>query len=491
MTTEISTCCAGKSLLVALRDAGVIIAAPCGGNGRCGKCRVRIAGGEFRDAVTGAVVAAGTEVNACRTVCTCAGGIVEVPDTDISVAACSEFHRVWTPDDGQCGIAVDLGTTTISTAIVRMGDGLVLGTLTGLNPQCWRGADVVSRISAADRYLREMRQDAVGTVGTMISRLVDEVGYKEDIHSVAITGNPVMIHIFRGYSPSGMGAFPFKQSFSGEVTDNGADYDLPCADVIFPTSASPFIGSDVTTGVAALDIASRREPCLFADLGTNGEIVMYSGKNYGGRFFAASTSAGPALEGAGISCGVGGVRGAVCVVRDDLSFQTIGNAPVEGICGSGLVDLIAVLLKRGVIDETGFMQPVQFSLPDEPDVALTREDVRQFQLAKAALNAGLEVVASEAGVGIGEIDTCFIAGGLGTYLDKNSARRAGLFPQGFRGQLVCSGNTSLTGAVKTLVSSDFRRRVREEVRNYKIVELATSEMFSDLFIKRMAFEAVK
>jgi uncharacterized 2Fe-2S/4Fe-4S cluster protein (DUF4445 family) len=230
------------------------------------------------------------------------------------------------------------------------------------------------------------------------------------------------------------------------------------------------------------------KPSLLVDLGTNGEAVLCLGEEKGGRLICTSTAAGPALEGAGISCGTGGIAGAVCAVRlidGKLEYDTVMSCPPIGICGSGLVDLISCLLELEIIDETGYMED-DFTLCD--NVTLTQDDVRQFQLAKAAIRAGLEVLLDEGDLTWQDLGHLFIAGGLGNHIHYESAVKVGLFSPNFGGEAKAVGNTSLAGAMAVLRESDALDAIERAAGECTFIELNLSPLFSEEFMMRMSFE---
>lgn len=472
-------------LLNVLRTEGIAVSADCGGRGVCGKCRVKIIEGVFyADGADGKTLPAGSTVRACRTFCAAAGGIVEVAD-DVVCESAKTMRGLAGAD-----VALDVGTTTLEAALVDASTGKIAATHTCLNPQRSFGADVMSRISASADYLGEMRTALLLAVSGIIRDLKEATGYDGPVHRLAVTGNPTMIHIFRGVSPAGLGTAPFTPVFLAEQHDSGAEYGLPVDEVIFPASASAFIGSDITAGVLSCGLAEQVEPVLFVDAGTNSEMVLFTGTAHGGLFFATSAAAGPALEGAGISCGLGGVSGAISAVNGDngtISFETIGHQPPRGICGSGLVDLIAVLLDAKIIDSTGFLRDGAFLIPDASGLSLTQKDIRTFQLAKAAICAGIETLVEESGLTPADLSRIVVAGGLGSRIREKSALRTGLLPRAAAGKIVCIGNTSLSGAVACLAEDGFLGRVAAGAAGFRVLNLNDIPSFSQRFILAMSF----
>jgi len=235
------------------------------------------------------------------------------------------------------------------------------------------------------------------------------------------------------------------------------------------------------------------DPCVIIDIGTNGEMVLFTGKKHGGELIAVSTAAGPAMEGAGISCGVGGITGAICAVKYEnsaLNIKTIGDAAPVGVCGSGLIDLIAALLARGDIDETGFMEDEEAVVArtgDDGELTLTQADVRAFQLAKSALRAGLEALVADNDLETAQVSRLCLAGGLGYYMNIDSAVAVGLLPEELHERVETVGNTALGGAIQCQYDEESVRELSEIAAAIQTRELNQSQTFNDGFIEYMMF----
>jgi uncharacterized 2Fe-2S/4Fe-4S cluster protein (DUF4445 family) len=241
---------------------------------------------------------------------------------------------------------------------------------------------------------------------------------------------------------------------------------------------------------------SRNEDVLLVDIGTNGEMALWkkTPDGSGGRFLCCSTAAGPCFEGAEISCGMGALPGAINSFKPD-KFTTIGNAPPRGICGAGLIDAIAAMKQLGAIDETGALAEcyAQGGFPLADGIALSQKDIRQFQLAKSAVYSGIALLCKKAGMTPETLDAVYIAGGLGFYINPESAVTTGLLPSGFaaapagKNRVSICGNTSLKGAVQCLTDSDFLPRCRQIIANSDLIELASNSDFTDAFADNMFF----
>ena len=464
----------GKNLLKLLEEEQIIISAPCQGKGRCGKCRVAVDG---------------KEALACQT-SVCGDMEIRVPRSEGS--GLSVFSGApWPQGHEGLGVALDIGTTTLAAVLVDMRSGQILESRSMLNPQRVCGADVISRIAACGEGQLSLQRDLIRTAARQLAEQLMPAAKGQAIGPMTVCGNTTMIHIFCGVDPSPIGVAPYTPVFTEMKEYPGAELGLPVETVFVLPSAAGYIGSDVVCGIHSLGDAPGVR--LLADLGTNGELALIMED----RIICASTAAGPALEGANIECGTGGIPGAICAVSDALDFETVSGQPATGICGSGLTDLIAVLLRKGVIDETGALDEecggdLEARIDDQrfylqEDIWLSQKDIRQFQLAKAAINAGIETLCESAGLHCGDVDRLHVAGGLGYYLAEKSMLETGIIPGPFSGKLETPGNTALAGAVRCLLEQE-RARVCAIASSIEVCELTGRSDFSDRFIDAMCFE---
>ena len=383
------------------------------------------------------------------------------------------------------GAALDLGTTTLALLLADRSSGKVLAKESCLNPEAAFGSDVLSRIKACEDKKAVFEQQALVLAKTreLIERAL--AGRNETLTRLVVTGNPTMLHLFAGVDPTPIGSAPFTPVFLQERVFAGSELALPANEVLLLPSVSSYIGADVTADILAADLCSSKENVLLADLGTNGEMVLFSD----GNLYAASTAAGPALEGACIECGTGGVEGAISRVRrteQGFALETIGGAPPKGIAGSGLVDAVACLLRSGELDETGRLakERVFFS----PDVYLTQGDIRAFQLAKGAIRAGMRALLRHAGLREEELSRLLIAGGLGYHIDRASAATTGLIPPAWETRTHAVGNGSLYGGYLALLDEGCRAECGKIAARCKTLDLAADPAFSDDFTDGMLFE---
>ncbi len=422
----------------------------------------------------------------------------------------------------QYGIAVDIGTTTVVCYLVDLTNGEQLDVASRLNAQKSYGGDVISRIAYVAENadgLERLQKEIADQLEDMIKGLAQKNGIEiEYIYNIVIAANTTMLHLLAGLSPEHIAAAPFTPVATEQMVYSasqlGIDINPACRIFMLP-SISGYVGADIVAGILPTGLDQRDELSLMIDIGTNGEIVL--GNNKG--LISCSTAAGPAFEGANIRNGVGGIAGAINTVRledGDIQYTTISNAPPIGICGSGIVDALAVLLDAGIVDETG-----RILLPDELDleagsklserlieiddmpafviakeeesrsgepIVITQKDVREIQLAKAAIAAGTRVLINKMGVTMKEIDCLYLAGGFGSYIDKRNAVRIGLLPKELENKIVAVGNAAGTGALLALQSRELLSRCNDIKAMVKYVELSATPEFQEEYISCMYFE---
>jgi uncharacterized 2Fe-2S/4Fe-4S cluster protein (DUF4445 family) len=409
----------------------------------------------------------------------------------------------------RAALALDIGTTTISALLLDADSGEAADMRSLLNDQRSFGADVMSRINAA-------KNGKTGELFTVINRQVEGIIRHfvqtlklSSIETLAVSGNTVMLHLFTNTDPSSMGELPFTPVFLEGKELPGSALNLSVDRIQILPSISAFIGADITAGLAVLDLSGApgadgknsagEDNLFFIDIGTNGEMALF----HGGRIFCCSTAAGPAFEGAEISCGMGGVEGAINRVEGidgheahdgpeahdgGISWTTIGNVPPRGICGCGLIDAVALMLRRGIIDETGAFTVDEESFTIAPGISLNQRDIRQFQLAKSAIRSGVHILCKNAGIEASEVSRVFIAGGFGFFIREESTLRTGLLPPEFRGRIAVCGNLSLRGARRSLTDENFGASCAKVIERSAVVELASDPAFMDAFAEHMLFE---
>ena len=492
------TCPAG-TVLGDLMQAGGHGHMPCGGHGKCGKCRVTVTG-EVSDptedekrALSPEELGGGIRL-ACRVTVLgdCAVTTTEQGRGQIvthGAFPASMSGRTFDPVWSGYGAAIDIGTTTLAARLYGR-EGKLLSETSRLNPQSAWGADVISRMEAAmagngGKIARIIRRALDG----MLTELAEAASVETaDIGSVVITGNTVMLHLLTETNVEPLTHAPFAaERLFGEVLtakELGLTALDPAAPVYLPPCIAAFIGADTVTSTLASDLRETPETALLCDIGTNGEMVLW----HEGTLYACSTAAGPAFEGAGISMGMSGRVGAIdrVWVRDgSIEAHVIGEGDPVGLCGSGLVDAVAALLDTELLDETGYLEddPVEIAAP----VTIIQEDIRAVQLAKSAIHAGMRTLIHTARLDCDDVATLYIAGGFGSYLDVKNAGKIGLLPEELTDRVTVLGNAALTGAAMLLLCEELRAVCERLAKDTRVVELATNPVFVSEYMERMMF----
>jgi uncharacterized 2Fe-2S/4Fe-4S cluster protein (DUF4445 family) len=470
---------------------------PCGGKGRCKGCRVRVVSGDLpvsarqESMLSPAELAEGWRL-ACGS--RAEGDLVlDIGQWEETILADSSSFA-FTPGRG-LGVAVDLGTTTLVAQLLDRRSGRVLAVESALNPQAAHGADVMSRVQFGIEPAGRERLTGLirAAIGGMVYRLLNAArADAAELCRVVIVGNTVMHHLFCGLDVIPLSIVPFEtghgglQCFTADAL-GWANVGSPRID--FLPSLGSFVGSDILAGLLATRLHERSEPVGLIDLGTNGEIVVGNRE----RMLCASTAAGPAFEGARITMGMRAATGAISEVRLDSGSYTchvIGNTAPRGICGSGLVDAVAAGLELGSILPTGrFADGTKEWLLAHP-VRLNQCDIRELQLAKGAIAAGLQLLVEQWGARPEDLACLYIAGAFGNYINLSSARRIGLIDWP-ADKVQVAGNTALLGAKIALFEpdaegtgeyADLRRRIEH-------VPLASDSRFMDAYVEAMLFPA--
>ncbi|WP_407311292.1 ASKHA domain-containing protein [Desulfosporosinus sp. SB140] len=401
------------------------------------------------------------------------------------------------------GVAIDIGTTGISAYLLDLATGEILRKESCLNPQTEFGGDVLSRISYCLENPQgpdQLRESILGKINELVTDLTGSAARAERIYHVVIAGNTTMLHFVLGVYSGSIAKSPYRPVFLEQVDLKARETGIlicPEGKVTLLPSASGYIGADILAGVVATGFEKKNNPAVFLDIGTNGEIVA----NLGGRLMAASTAAGPALEGMNISCGCRAEEGAIDTfyIDDDyeVHFTTIGGSSPKGICGSGLLDITAAMVKRNLVLAGGRFNPYldsrikarvkdkKFYLTDL--VYISQTDIRQIQLAKGAIAAGVTLLLEEAGLPLDVIEEAVIAGAFGFHINPESIREIGLLPKGFKGKITFVGNSSAEGARLALINKDVMNRIKELKNRIEVLELSTDSRFQDYFVKALGF----
>ncbi len=407
------------------------------------------------------------------------------------------------------GLVADIGTTTITVKLID-DNGNVRAEYTDVNPQRRYGADVLTRIKAANNGKAELLQRLVtDKLADMIKRVMadaetDCTDYAPDRFIIA--GNTVMIHLLLGYSCDKLGTYPFSPatlSYPGTVPEAVQKViGNQCRVYIFPGIAA-FIGGDIVAGIYALandtynsdcsNINTIKKPVLLIDLGTNGELALM----YNGKIYTASTAAGPAFEGGGIAWGTGCIEGAICeafIYGGKAHVRTEGDKSPVGICGTGVIDLVAGLLENAIIDKTGLMHEDYFEhgfdvamTSDGERIRLYQDDIRNIQLAKAAVRAGIELLLRKCGLHYEDISEIYLAGSFGEHLKPENIVKIGLIPKEMSTSVRTAGNTAIAGCVKLLKDDLYEEHIEKLLQKTVNISLAEEEEFNDLLIQYISF----
>jgi len=463
---------------------------PCGGDGTCGKCKIRVIDGDLPiNDIQRRYFSREELSNGWRLACQC---FVKEPMTlelaQWEMAILSDESRFKISGRAGYGVAIDLGTTTLVVQLIDLSSGNVTGVRTALNPQARYGADIMSRIdyAATDDGAQRLRQLIRDQLSDMIQELTgDMVPVEPQIDRVVIVGNTAMHHLFCGVDATPLSRVPFETENDGQFTWKSADigWQIPGNPKIeFLPCLGGFVGSDILAGIIAAGIHQSDEMMALIDLGTNGEVVVGNRA----RILCASTAAGPAFEGAKISMGMRATTGAISKValqNRRMISHIIGGGDPKGICGSGLVDAVACALELGLIDKSGRILDDSGEIVIQAPVVLTRQDIRELQLAKGAIAAGFDILVQHPGISKNNIEKVYIAGAFGNYINVENAMKIGLLDFDHQ-KMAQAGNTALRGAKMALFGSSDYRSIIERCTH---IPLAGDEKFMEIFVENMHF----
>jgi len=420
------------------------------------------------------------------------------------------------------GIAFDIGTTTVAGYLVDLNTGEELSAVAKANPQIIYGDDVISRIGFAQKQkenLEILQREIVNTLNEIIREAARRAGVNiNNIYKITVAGNTCMHHLLLGLDPSYIAPSPYipviKENLNLKAKDIPKLILEPTANIYILPNISAFVGADIVAGILAICMWENEKISLFIDLGTNGEIVLGSKK----KMWTCSTAAGPAFEGARISSGMRAEEGAIDKVKMDnkfITYRVIKDGKVRGICGSGLIDLIAELVKLGLINKSGklidreecnpnlseeikkriingqkgnkFLLVKAKETENRKSIYLTQRDIREVQLAKAAIFAGIKILLKEVNIPQEDIQKILLAGAFGNFIDKKSAIRIGLIPYLPLEKIESVGNAAGRGAEITLLSEKTREICEKISKDIKYIELSSRADFQEEFVEAMFF----
>jgi uncharacterized 2Fe-2S/4Fe-4S cluster protein (DUF4445 family) len=528
----------GENLLDILRHELVDIPAICGGRGTCGKCKVQVLSGEVttitseeKKRLTLAEVESGVRF-ACRL--TVLGDIrirllVKTEDSDrksklmkLPAWSFETIHDYTSKNSkGGYGVAFDIGTTTVVGLLWDIRTAKLMHVIARTNPQRVVGADVISRIQysmKSEESKNHIHELIIECLNQMIHEFTQIIEDRSLLRKICIVGNTAMSQIAQNMDVNQLVKPPFPQGIFTLQQYSGSNSNLAIPDetsVIYLPGIGGHVGSDITAMIVATNIRNYEGVTLAIDIGTNGEIVLAKD----GELVACSTAAGPAFEGASIRCGMRAAKGAiegVAINDKGVELQIIQEEEAEGICGSGLIDAIAAMLDIGVIDETGRIlelaeaieagvsKVIATRLQKTPDgmqfvlqyryakdpIVITQRDIREVQLAKGAISAGMRILMNEMGINKDSLDRIFLAGAFGSYLKIASARRIGLLPNVSLERIHSVGNAAGVGASMAVLAKAYQAECQVIAKTTKQVELSMHDSFQEEFVQCMNFEKV-
>lgn len=499
----------GQSVLDVLIQQDIYLPAICGGRGTCGKCAVRVQNTEAPITEQDTVQFSKTQIkDGYRLACKC------YPEKDCTIEILTdeenEFYIVSSyledgdgdereSDESEPAVVVDIGTTTIAMELIDIRTRKTLSEHSRINGQRVYGADVITRIQAANSMKGQELSDLIREdllIG--LKQLVTDADLSlRDISKIVIAGNTTMCHLLLGFSLEQMGDYPFTphktdtvKVVSKELFDS---LELNCVVTVLPC-ISAFIGGDVVAGAYATGFWKTTKPNMLIDFGTNAEIIL--GNQH--QIVAASTAAGPAFEGGNISCGTGSVKGAISQAKmkaDSFECETIGDGDPVGICGTGLIEIISELKDHAIIDTSGTMKEayakkgyfIAKGKGITSYISVTQNDIREFQLAKSAVRAAIDILLSRYGIKIKDVEHIYLVGGFGFHLNIHKAINIGLLPKEAKHKIKIGGDTALLGCKKFLLDENAAEEM-ERIKNITTeVILSNEEEFNTQFISNMDF----
>lgn len=465
---------------------------PCGGIGECQRCRVRVLSGnlpitpEQRDELTPDQLDAGWRLSCC---CSADENLtLELAQWEAQILT-DDTRFEFVPREG-FGIAIDLGTTTLAAQLLDLTTANVIAVETALNSQAQFGSDLMSRINHAVAHGKrtELKQIIRAQLGELVTGLLKSAGIDgRRVVDIVIVGNAAMHHLFCGLDLVSLSQYPFVPSDPDEKHFRGEElgwFPVPDANVRFLPCIGGFVGSDILAGVRACHLRESEDFVGLIDLGTNGEIVLGNRE----RLVCCSTAAGPAFEASSLSMGMRAITGAITQVRvENRSFacHVAGGGKPSGICGSGIVDAVAAALDLGVVASSGKIADGSASITLAEPVAMTQRDIREVQVAKAAIAAGVRILLDELGISLNNLSRLSLAGAFGNYVNRVSAHRIGLLAMP-PSVVQPSGNTALLGAKLALYDIDGSTD-SELARCIQHIPLNAHPKFQDVFVEEMTF----
>ncbi len=504
------SCFEGEKLSKVILRQDINLAVPCNGKGRCGKCKITLLNGVTEPTVQEQYLLTDDELSknirlACLTATVDGMRITNIFQEDINslkVALGNITVPITAPLFKKYGVAIDIGTTTMAANLYD--NDQLLASASGKNPQSKLGADVISRIEAS---LSGKGVELQSLVSRKINKLIGKmVKYAHitlmDIDYCVITGNTTMLYLLNNKDVFPLSRAPFiaDELYGIELFSSDIGLQLSSdAKVFLPKCISSFVGADITTAVLASHMTDSLHKSLLLDIGTNGEIAFFDGA----KLHCSATAAGPAFEGGELSCGTQGINGAIHSISwkdGKFELETISDKIPIGICGTGVIDLLSVLKDIGAMDETGaldeeVLEDLNIAITVDNDIAIkltdsvyfTQGDVRKVQLAKGAIAAGVLTVLGENNLSYDSIDTFYLAGGFGKYMNLASAANIGLIPKELEPKATIIGNAALDGASLILCNNQVKNFLIRDSIPAVGKDLSLNPMFVEHYMDCMEF----
>ncbi len=497
------------SVLDFLNDKGIFITAPCGSSGICGNCRVFLKKGKLRKISDSLLVSGEITVKSCQY------ALIDNIDCEIEIplqinkenlssrnnSANHIFESIskdinYMPSSTKLGIAIDIGTTNISILLAKLADGKILDIKHVINSQVAFASDVISRINICLKNNESVAKLQRCVIEKSILPALDAILENNnipphDIEKVAISGNTTMLHLLCGKDPSSMGTYPFNPLFIeaiittfDKLTATFRDTQRIKAQTTLLPGISAFVGSDILSGIYALDIHNNRLNTILLDIGTNGEIALKTADG----ILVTSTAAGPVFEGFGLECGATAIDGAIneiTFIEGKLIIKTVNDSAPIGICGSGYISFIANARKAGLIDSIGKFNGYKEIVFQGTNIKITESDISKILQAKAAIASGIQILLKDAKLKESEIDKLYLAGSFGSNLKKEYAINSGLLKNFKPFQIECVGNTSLAGAYKYILNHSRLSELESIVNSSTSVNLNEDVAFCDIYIDNL------
>lgn len=431
----------------------------CGGRGTCKKCKV---------------IVNGKEELSCQYVVSSDITVETIDKENIISETGTEDSDNLT--EHMC-MVLDIGTTTLALGLVSLDTHQIVRTITATNAQRTFGADVMSRID----YCQKNGVNVLhSSIVSCVNQMIVDLKITDAIEKLYVAGNATMLHLFLGVDCSAMGVAPYTPVFLESRCVSAREIGV-CGikEIITLPSIASFVGADLVAGLNYVPMPKKDAYSLLIDLGTNAEIVLFSRQD----ILCTAAAAGPCFEGAGISCGMSATKGAIYSYSFPKGIHTIDDAPAKGICGTGIIDVIAELVQNDVIDETGYMEEEIFAITAE--ISLNQNDVREYQLAKSAVCSAIQTLMQIRNISFRDVENVYISGGFSSKINLDNATKTGLLPKDVADKCIAINNSSFLGTIKYACEQN-------ELSNYlehaQYIDLSSNLIFTELFVENMMFD---